>query len=360
MTTDPHQAGAGSIAPEASRLDDEISLWEVLAVLVRRRGTIVLTTILSVAAVVGFTLLRADRFTTRASFRPQGSDGSASELMALATQFGIRIPGGGTNEELSPAFYADLLASREILHRVASRDFDVEGVGTASLADLFEIERESQDLRVEEAIERLREQILSVQTGRETGIVTIAVRTEWPDLSQEIAQRLLDEIARFNLHTRQSQAAAERVFIEERVDSARDALLAAEAAMQAFLLANRQWEASPDLTFQYGRLERDVSLRQQVYTTLVQSFEQARISEVRNTPVITVLQSPFFPPGPDDRSLLLILVVGVAVGGVAGVILAFLIDAMKRPALGDPARTDFQQSWEGLRRSLPFGRRTPA
>ncbi|MDH3285397.1 MAG: Wzz/FepE/Etk N-terminal domain-containing protein, partial [Acidobacteriota bacterium] len=311
MTSEPYDASAGAPAQGVARPDDEISLWEVLAVLLRRRGTIVLTTLLTVAAAVAFTLLRADTFTTQASFRPQGSDASASELMALASQFGVRIPGGGANEEVSPAFYADLLASREILYRVASRDFDVEGVGTASLADLFEIEKETEALRLEEAIEELRDDVVSIQTGRETGIVTVQVRTEWPDLSQEIARRLLDEIARFNLHTRQSQAAAERVFIQERVDSARTALLTAESAMQSFLQANRQWQNSPDLTFQHDRLERDISLRQQVYTTLVQSFEQARISEVRDTPVITVLQAPFFPPGPDDARILLVVALGI-------------------------------------------------
>ena len=257
MTTDPQPTIAGRAPAASSRIDDEISLWEVLAVLLRRRGTILLTTVLCLAAVVGFTLLQDDTYTTQASFRPQGSEGSASNLMALANQFGINIPGGSAAEEASPAFYADLLQSREILYRVASRPFTVDGLGTLALPDLFEIERDTEELRSEEAIERLRESVLSIRTGRETGIVTIEARTKWPDLSQEIAERLLDEIARFNLHTRQSQAAAEREFIEERVDSARDALLAAEASMQAFLLANRQWESSPDLTFQYGRLEHE-------------------------------------------------------------------------------------------------------
>jgi uncharacterized protein involved in exopolysaccharide biosynthesis len=359
MTTEPHEAAGSSRASGAARPDDEISLWEVLAVLLRRRGTIVLTTVLIVAAAVAFTLLRAETYTTQASFRPQGSDASASELMALASQFGVSVP-GGSSEEVSPAFYADLLASREILYRVASRDLVVEGVGTASLADLFEIDEDTEELRLEEAIETLRDDVLSIETGRETGIVTIEVRTEWADLSQEIARRLLEEVARFNLHTRQSQAAAERVFIQERVDSARDALLAAESAMQEFLQANRQWENSPDLTFQHDRLERDISLRQQVYTTLVQSFEQARISEVRDTPVITVLQAPFFPPGPDERRILLVVALGTVLGGMAGVVLAFIVEAMKRPAPGDPAREDFQQTWQGLVRSLPFGRRSPA
>jgi len=358
MTGDPYQpvSGGPSVAP---RPDDEISLWEVLAVLLRRRGTIVLTTVFVVAAAIALTLLRDPTYTTQASFRPQGSDASASQLMALASQFGVRVP-GAANEEVSPAFYAELLASREILARVTSEPFVVEGVGTASLADLLEIEEDTEELRMEEAIESLRDDLLTIQTGRETGIVTVEVQTDWPDLSQEIAERLLDEIGRFNLLTRQSQAAAERVFIQERVDSARDALLEAEAAMQAFLVANRSYQNSPDLLFQHGRLERDITLRQQVYTTLVQSFEQARISEVRDTPVITVLQAPFFPPGPDERRLVLVAALGIALGGMAGVVLAFVVEAMKRPAPGDPAREDFQRTWDGLVRSLPFSRRRTA
>ena len=357
MTSDPHEVGSDSNASAGVRpVEDEISLWEVLAVLLRRRGTIALTTVLSIAAAAAFASLRSDTFTTQASFRPQGSQASASELMAVASQFGINVPLGG-NEEVSPAFYAELLVSRKILFRVANRSYSVDGVGSASLPDLLEIEEDTEGLRVERTIEALRDGIVSVQTGRETGIVTVAVQTDWADLSEAIATRLLDEIALFNLDTRQSQAAAERVFIEERVDSARHALDAGETAMQAFLQANRQWENSPDLTFQHDRLQRDISLRQQVYTTLVQSFEQARISEVRDTPVITVLQAPFLPPGPDDRRLMLIVALGVVLGGMAGVVLAFVVEAVKRPAPGDPAREDFHRTWEGLVRSLPFTRR---
>lgn len=355
--SNPQEVGNGSNASAGGRPpQDEISLWEVLAVLLRRRGTITLTTVLSIAAAAAFTFLRADTFTTQASFRPQGSQASASELMALASQFGVNVPGGGS-EEVSPAFYAELLVSREILFRVANKSYVVEGVVSASLPDILEIEEDTEALRVEETIEALRNDIVSVQTGRQTGIVTVEVTTDWADLSAAIAARLLDEIALFNLDTRQSQAAAERIFIEERVDSARHALDAAESSMQAFLQANRQWENSPDLTFQHDRLQRDISLRQQVYTTLVQSFEQARISEVRDTPVITVLQAPFLPPGPDDGRLLLVVALGAVLGGMAGVVVAFVVEAVKRPAPGDPAREDFRRTWAGLVGSLSFTRR---
>jgi uncharacterized protein involved in exopolysaccharide biosynthesis len=232
-------------------------------------------------------------------------------------------------------------------------------VGSISLTDLLEIEEDTEPLRIEDAIEQLQDDLISIQTGRETGILTIAVTTEWPDLSKQIVERLLDEIQVFNLETRRSQAAAERAFIEARVDSARVALNNAEDSMQAFLQANRRYEDSPELTFQAERLQREIARQQQVYTGLVQAFEEARIAEVRDTPVITVLQTPYLPPGPDDRSLLLAIALGLVLGGMGGVVLAFLVEAVRRPAPGDPAREDFQRAWNGLLGSIPFvGRRS--
>jgi uncharacterized protein involved in exopolysaccharide biosynthesis len=76
--SDPQDAAGGAAPPVRRPADDEISLWEVLAVLLRRRGTIVLTTVLCLGAAVALTLLRADRFTTQASFQPQGSEASTS------------------------------------------------------------------------------------------------------------------------------------------------------------------------------------------------------------------------------------------------------------------------------------------
>ena len=129
--------------------------------------------------------------------------------------------------------------------------------------------------------------------------------------------------------------------------------------MEAFLQANRRYEDSPELTFQQERLQRTISLRQQVYTGLVQALDEARIAEVRDTPVITVLQAPYLPPGPDDRSLLLAIALGLVLGGMAGVVLAFIVEAIRRPAPGDPAREDFQRAWDALVGSIPLmGRRS--
>ena len=352
MTSEQTPRAAAPRTPAGGVPDDEISLWEVLAVLLRRRRVIVLCTLALGVLAVAFGLLRAPTFTTAASFRPQGSEASQSQLLALASQFGVSVGGG---DELSPAFYAELLRSREILLSVATTSFEVEGRSVA-LADLLEIEDDTEALRLEGVVEWLEEEAVSVQTGRETGILTVEVTTDWPELSLQIADRLLSEVSRFNLETRQSQAATERGFIEARVEAARADLEAAENELQAFLQANRQFESSPELTFQYERLQRNVSLRQQVFTTLVQSFEQARIAEVRDTPVITVLQPPFMPAGPDDRRLKLFLALGLVLGGMGGTVLAFVVEAFQRPSANDPAREDFERTLDGLLASFGIRR----
>jgi uncharacterized protein involved in exopolysaccharide biosynthesis len=333
--------------------DDEISLWEVLAVLVRRRATIVWTTIVVMGLAIASAFVGARSYTTWATFRPQRAEASSSQLLALANQFGVNV-GGGAAEEASPAFYAELLTSRAIATIVAAETYDVDGVGRTTLADLLEIEADTEDLRLEEVYDWLVEQAVSVSVATQTGTITLEVVTDWPDLSLAIASRLVDEVTRFNMEVRQSQAAAERSFISARVDSAEAELRAAEGVLQGFMESNRQFEDSPLLLMQYERIQREVSRKNAVLETLLQSHEQARIAEVRDTPVITLIQVPFLPPGPDRRRLVLRAALGIVLGGMAGILLAFVVEAIRSPVPGDPAREDFMRSWEGLVRSIPL------
>ncbi len=190
----------------------------------------------------------------------------------------------------------------------------------------------------------LRGEAVSVSTGRETGLVEVSVQTPWAGLSELLARRILERVNAFNLQTRQSRAAAERGFVEDRLAEARDSLRAAEDRLESFLESNRQFLAnrssSPELTFRHERLQRQVAMQQQVYTSLAEAYEQARIAEVRNTPVITVVESPERPVRPDSRQGVLKLALGVILGGMLGVFLAFGQEFMHR------ARSDEDEEYQ--------------
>jgi uncharacterized protein involved in exopolysaccharide biosynthesis len=77
-----------------------------------------------------------------------------------------------------------------------------------------------------------------------------------------------------------------------------------------------------------------VDIRQAVVIALAQNYEQARIDEVRDIPVITIVEAPAVPALPDPRMLLLRGVLALVAGAVLGALLAFF------PAFVRASRTD--------------------
>ena len=84
----------------------------------------------------------------------------------------------------------------------------------------------------------------------------------------------------------------------------------AEDSLKAFMFENRQFSNSPQLVFEEDRLQRQVSMRQDLVSAIAQAYEQARIEEVRNLPVITVIDHPEPPALADPRGRLMMLVLG--------------------------------------------------
>ncbi|HEY0970500.1 MAG TPA: Wzz/FepE/Etk N-terminal domain-containing protein [Gemmatimonadales bacterium] len=309
-----------------SRPDDDVSLAWLLGVLRRRRFLIAACALLPAVALAVILLVKPRMYTASASFVPQSKEANLGNFAGLAAQLGVAVPQDGSGD--SPAFYGDLLVSRGILGPVVEATYDSPGAsgGSITLADWLTDDEGSRERRRDEALEELRSR-LATGVGK-TGIVTVAVRTESPTLSHAVLTRILEEIRRYNRETRQSQAAAERRFAEERMGVAEAELRAAERDMQRFLERNRTYASSPELTFEHGRLQRQIQEAGALRASLRDAVERARIDEVRDTPIITFVERPEVPARPDPRGLVikvaLVLVVGLVVGAVLALLLEYL------------------------------------
>lgn len=312
---------------------EEVSLLGLLNVLLRHRWKVLGLIVLTAVGFVGLGLLKTPSYTSQASFMPQlGGDGAGqfSRLSGVASQFGIDVPtreAGG-----SPQFYAELVTSRRILSAAVTTEYSVPREGEtiqSDLVEIFRIEAETEDRALEKAIARLREAV-SVTTGRETGIVRVSVTTSSAELSGQIAERLIGLVNQFNLEVRQSQASAQAEFVGERLEQARDELRAAEDSLEQFLERNRSFQNSPTLQFEHQRLQRQVDLKQQVFSSLASRYEEAQISEVRNTPVITVVTPARVPASPDPSGLYIRGIFGLLLGGMVGVFWAFMAEFSRK------------------------------
>ncbi len=359
------------VVPSGSRLDQALlpdedrpldsHLWTAVAGLLRHRSLILTVTLLCGFVVGLMTMLTPRRFTSSASFVLQEAQAQATGLADIAAQYGVAVAGQGGSQE-SPQFYADLLASREILAEVLVREYDVKGPPgqpfSGSLLEYLEVEGE--DFEMAKGYEALR-QLVTISADRGTGIVSFEVQTTNPQLSIAIGQTMLDLLADYNIRRRQSRARAEREFVEQRVDSARVELKTGEDRLAAFYRENRNFAASPDLQAAEARLQREVNLRQQIFLTLNQRYEGARIEEVRATPVMTVIDAPSRTVEPGRRGTIVRTAVALVLGFLFSSALAFVLDLVALRSKGrsddlDEVRELWSQSRGDLRR-LAFWRR---
>jgi uncharacterized protein involved in exopolysaccharide biosynthesis len=185
-------------------------------------------------------------------------------------------------------------------------------------------------------------------------LVQVDVTTDSPYLSQALARRALALVSAFNQQRRQSQSAQEAGFIGARLQDAKKQLSDAEDSVARFAEQNRDTRF-PSLTVRYERLQREVTLRQGVYAALLQRYEQSRIEEVRDTPVLTVVQQPDLPARPDSRhvalKLLLALMAGTLVMGLL-VLWRARLEGGGMGADGETELVEFQQALGALREQI--------
>jgi uncharacterized protein involved in exopolysaccharide biosynthesis len=307
----------------------------------------------AIGLIVGLTSTRV--YESNATFIPQGtSDVNMSSSLAMAaSQFGVRLP--ATSGSWGPPIYVELLKSRSLLEPIVLDTLTVvERQGArVPVMELLHVKESNPAKRTEAGMKALREVVKAAEVQK-LGAVTLSVTTAWPSVSLGIAERLVQGVNRFNLETRKSQAAAERQFAEAQAGEAEAALRASEDRLQAFLQGNRSTAGSQQLLFEQDRLRRDLTLRQQVYTSLVQNREEARLREVRDTPVITVLESPQLPVVGESRKSLLKAALGGLAGGLIAILIAFLARSLaeaRRAPNGD-VREFFQLVEEATPRFL--------
>lgn len=282
--------------------------------------------LIGLLAVVGFiagallAVTRERNYTAVTSFIPHHQ--SKSVLPAFAEGFDLGIGSGDATR--TPEFYAELVTSRRLLERAVQHPYRVSETGPDT-AFLITSLSEFDKIRNPRAKIRPAAEWLGARTSTairpRTGVVTLSVTTASPSLSTAVAARLLQLISEFDQSTRQSAARAEREFSEERLEAVRQSLYQTEDRLARFLDQNRAISGSPRLRTEEERLSREVARQQQVYITVAQALEKAKIEEVRAQPVLTVIDPPVPPMRGNARGT-----VGKALtGGFLGLLLGILV-----------------------------------
>ncbi|HXG72786.1 MAG TPA: Wzz/FepE/Etk N-terminal domain-containing protein [Gemmatimonadaceae bacterium] len=346
--------------PSEGDAEQPVSLLSLVNVLLRRRWLIAVLTLAGLLLGAKSKAFSGRSYTSTTTFIPVASR-APSQLSGLAAQLGMGAQPGDPSQ--SPQFYVELLTTPTVLRPVVLEKFSVQtptGIMSRNLVQWYGLDAKPAEQATSEAIRTLS-QSLEVTTSFKTGIVTLRATDASPLIAQEILRRLLVQVSLFNEARRQQKAAAEREFTASQLAESDAQLRASERRMREFLELNREFRA-PKLSLEQERLQRDVVMRQELYTATAQAYQQIKIEELRNAPIISIIEPPALPVVPNARGLAKATVLGALVGFMIGVLLAivreyFLKTQIVRPDEGREFRALKRAFWADLRSPLSAFRR---
>ena len=311
---------------------------ELLALLLRHRTLVMVCAIACAVLLAATGLLTARQWESRSAFTTFQSSSGTAGVSGLAQQLGVQLPQG--SEGGTPLFYSVLVRSRGLIRALVALKPPAAALGTfRDLGAALDVnDNLTGDARREATVDAVLK-AMAVDLNRESGIVSIAIRTPDAGLSLWLNQSLLSLIDTYYGAIRRTRAGAERKFSEEqRVKALADVKLA-EGAIEHFLTDNKQYQGSPMLAIQFERLSREVSVKQSVYSALEQAYQKARLDEVRDTPAISVVEPPVRPAKPAARFLALRILFGLIVGAVLAALFlltrALLVSAFASTRTGE-------------------------
>jgi uncharacterized protein involved in exopolysaccharide biosynthesis len=268
--------------------------------------------------------LRARTWTASISFSGQSGEALNSRIAGLAAQFGVAVP--SSERVQSPEYFAELVRSGRVLGNVADRAVPVAGSDSTkvSLARLLDIDTTQGVATTSERTLRALDKLVRTSTGLRTGVVRVTVRMPDARAAVHVASALVAEANAVAVQMRQEQARIEREYAERQVRELERRLTLTEDSLIRFSRANREYINESALSLTRARLVRSVESQRAVLTSVTQSVEQARLTAVRDTPNLTVVDPPRLPVQPDGRGTVLRAMLGVLTGMLAGALFLVL------------------------------------
>lgn len=374
-------------------VDESISLLDLLIVPLKRKKTILIITLATVAITAVISLIMPEIYMAKTRIlRPQQQ--SSAVVSKLLSQFGSAA---GTAAGLfglnSPnALYIALLTSRPVMEAIVKRFDLVKLYGAETVVD---------------ASKQLSGNV-KVRSSSWSGIISISVYDGDPKLAADIANSLVKELKNMTKRLAITEASQRRVFFGERLKETREALIKTEKNMADFkaktgvLALDAQAKAvisaisgmrakiaekevqlkvmktysapynpelqkleatllglkaelkklepgegkgydylmstggMPEVSIEYIRKLRKLNFTEELYNLFLKQYEAARLDEGRDAVMIQVLEKAIPPEKRIKPKRRRMVIIAALAGFLFSVLICFLLEHIEKVS-GDPA-----------------------
>jgi len=293
-------------------------LFRVLGI---NKRYIILFTILCMILGLGSSFSVKKYYSAEISLYPAKNDNmqGLGQFQAIAMNLGMNSPKNAQNFNISDVVKSRLIAQKTI-NQVWKSSFginvsliDLWGLSESSWIGRFNSSITDSALINEKAIKKFNDHI-SVTEDRLTGLITINTVIEDPIIVASVANFVGEQVQNYIQKENSAQSTKEKLFISDRLDIVKSELEIAEHELKEFKERNRGYDESPELFMIFSRLFREVEAKKEVYLTLQQQLELARIEEVKQTPILHILDHAVQPTRKSSPNRLLFLITSAFIG----------------------------------------------
>jgi|GEM_PF-2757320 len=255
---------------------------------------------------VAVLLIIPNYYISQVTILPPSGKSNLSGLMNLASELGYSSSGESIIN--SPQVISRIVRSRVLYEMLAKREYIHSGKNRAmKLNEIFKI-KEKDPERIAYYTHLALNRAMTTNIDTRIKSLDISLKVNDPRIAAELVNAIVEELDNYNKLYRNNKAKSNREFVEKRLKDTGDSLAKYEEALRIFREDNRQVSQSPMLMLKLQRLARKVNISQELYLLLTKEYETAKIQEVRDTPVLDIIELARVVPvksGPIKRKVLM-------------------------------------------------------
>lgn len=344
-------------APHSVSDKVEIDIIDGLKNIWDGKATIFVATIVFLILGVLYAYNIPNKYSTTIKLLPEvQQNNTLSRLGGLAAQFGL---GAATtsvsNDVLPPQIYPEILASSDFLHEIIKEKVYFDGIQDSITIQEFYNEYQKSNLFIGytlglpfkllalfhsvpdsskitsmpsvDSYKRLSTKEMgaiwglrgAIEFNRDplTGLLTLNVNTQSPEITVQLANHLNESLSKYLITYRTEKSRRNLAFLEERHAEARESFAREQDRLATFTDQNQGNLSAVARTIEQN-IQSEYTIKLNVYNSLTEQLEQARIKLQEDTPVVSILNDSLYPNSKSGPNRMLLLIFSTFFGIITG------------------------------------------
>lgn len=321
-----------SDVPRQSQEDDEISLIDLLAVLLKHKKLIILGTFLIVVAVLALIVLSLllppeksflpNEYTPKALMLINDSSSAGGSAAALLSSSGLGGLAGMAGVNVGGSTYSALA-----VYLTGTNSFLDAVVDQFNLIDRYKIKK---FVRAESR--RALKSKLKAEFDENSGVFSLSFTDIDPVFAQQVVNFSVDYLAQRFEEMQLDKNRLQKQNLEENITNTYNEIINLEQQSRQleYSVSNGKTAASiPSIMLEANKIKREIAAQEAIYTQLKTQYEMVKVALASETPIFQVLEKAEIPDQKSGPGRSMIMVVTSFAVLFLFIFLAFVLEAIE-------------------------------